>query len=191
MVHLLEEYALNNNIPIMQKEGINFLVEYIKKNNIKSILEIGSAIGYSAIMMATVDKNIQITTIEKDYDRYLLALKNISDFKLDKQIKVICGDALETKIDGLFDLIFIDGPKSQYLKFFQKYCYNLNQNGAIITDNLSFHGLVGSDTTNLSRNLKGLIKKISEYIKYLKDNKEFTTEFLSIGDGISISKKSS
>ena len=86
MVHIqleeIEKYAIENNVPIMQKDGIEFLTKYIKENNIKKILEIGSAIGYSAIKMALVDDNIKVTTIERDIERYNIAVKNINDFNL-------------------------------------------------------------------------------------------------------------
>ena len=77
----IEKYAKEFNIPIMQKDGIEFLTNYIKENNIKNILEIGSAIGYSAIKMALVNSDIKVTTIERDIDRYNIAVKNINDFK--------------------------------------------------------------------------------------------------------------
>ena len=80
----IEKYAEEHNIPIMEKTGIKFLTKYIEENNVKSILEIGSAIGYSAIKMALVNENIKITTIEKDNVRYMEALKNIKDFGLEK-----------------------------------------------------------------------------------------------------------
>ena len=85
----LEEYAKINNIPIMQKDGILYLINYIKENNIKNILEIGSAIGYSSIMMANINSDIRITTIERDKDRYDLAVSNIKKYNLDKQINII------------------------------------------------------------------------------------------------------
>ena len=78
----LEEYAKINNIPIMQKDGILYLINYIKENNIKNILEIGSAIGYSSIMMASINSDIRITTIERDIDRYDLAVFNIKKYNL-------------------------------------------------------------------------------------------------------------
>ena len=192
MVHLqleqLEEYAKENNIPIMQKDGIDFLIDYIKKNNIKEILEIGSAIGYSAIKMALSSDDVKVTTIERDEERYLLAKTNIQKFNLGKRISIILADALDVNIDKKFDLIFIDAAKSQYIKFFEKYKVNLNNNGSIITDNLSFHGLVEDDSSITNRNTKQLVKKIRKYIEFLKENSEFETEFLNIGDGISISK---
>ena len=109
----LEEYAHKNNIPIMMEDGIEFLLDYIKNNNIKNILEIGSAIGYSAIRMALVDDSIKVTTIERDEERYTEALKNIKDFNLSSRINIILNDAFNVELDDKYDLIFIDAAKSQ------------------------------------------------------------------------------
>lgn len=185
----LEEYAHKNNIPIMQKEGILFLQEYISKHHVRNILEIGTAIGYSAINMALVNKDIKVVTIERDKVRFDEAIKNIKEFKLESQINVIFGDALETEIDGKFDLIFIDAAKAQYIKFFEKYKVNLSDNGVIISDNLDFHGLTTQIDEIKSKNLRALVRKINNYKDFLKNNEEFNTHFLSIGDGIGISKK--
>ena len=185
----IEKYAKENNIPIMQKDGIEFLEEYIKNNNIKNILEIGSAIGYSAIKMALISKDIKITTIERDEKRYIKAIKNIDKFSLNNQIEIILKDALEVELNGKYDLIFIDAAKAQNIKFFEKFKKNLNDNGSIITDNLNFHGLTERVEEIQSKNLKALVKKINKYKEFLKNNKEFTTIFYKTGDGISISKK--
>lgn len=193
MVHIrikeIEEYASLNNIPIMQKDGIEFLTDYIKNNNIKNILEIGSAIGYSAIKMALVSNDINITTIERDKERYTLAVKNINEFKLQHRITIINDDALYTNIEGKYDLIFIDAAKSQYIKFFEKYEKNLNEDGVIVTDNLSFHGLVEDESKTNNRNTKQLVRKIKKYIDYLNNNDNYTTSFYKLGDGIAISKR--
>ena len=185
----LEKYAIKNNIPIMQKDGIEFLCNYIKDNNFKNILEIGTAIGYSAIKMALIDKNIKITTIERDEIRYKEAIKNISDYKVSEQINLIFGDALDIKLTSKYDLIFIDAAKSQYIKFFEKYKKNLTNNGIIVSDNLNFHGLTHSKEFIKSRNVRALVRKLNNYIEFLKNNEEFNTKFLDIGDGISISYK--
>ena len=185
----LEEYAKEYNIPIMMEDGIEFLCDYIKKNNIKRILEIGTAIGYSAIKMASIDKDIKITTIERDKDRYDLALKNISDFKLEEQINVILDDALNVDLSDKYDLIFIDAAKGQYINFFEKFKTNLNNNGVIISDNLSFHGLVEGDWSTLTRNVRGLVRKIKNYKDFLDENKEFKTDYYDIGDGIGVSRR--
>lgn len=193
MVHIqleqLEEYAKENNIPIMQKDGIDFLIDYIKKNNIKEILEIGSAIGYSAIKMALSSDDVKVTTIERDEERYLLAKTNIQKFNLGKRISIILADALDVNIDKKFDLIFIDAAKSQYIKFFEKFDNNLKKGGVVVTDNLSFHGLVEDITKTENRNTKQLVHKIQKYIEYLKNNKQYETIFYKLGDGVSISKK--
>ena len=102
----LKEYAAVNNVPIMQDDGISFLTTFIKKNGITSILEIGSAIGYSAIVMASINDNITITTIERNQERYMEALKNIKRFNLEDRIEIIFKDALDVSINGKYDLIF-------------------------------------------------------------------------------------
>ena len=193
MVHIrveeLEEFAKENNIPIMQKDGIEFLTNYIKENNIKNILEIGSAIGYSAIKMAMVDNDIKVTTIERDEERYNIAVNNINKFNLNDRINIILGDALETNIEGEYDLIFIDAAKSQYIKFFEKYELNLKHGAVIVTDNLSFHGLVEDVSKTTNRNTRQLVGKIRKYIEYLKNNNRYKTTFYKLGDGVAVSKK--
>jgi len=184
------EYAKRENIPIMQREGILYLTDYIAKNNIKNVLEIGTAIGFSAIMMALVNKDIHVTTIEKDEQRYLEAIKNIKRMGMENQITLIFKDALNVSLDDKFDLIFIDAAKSKNTELFQKYEYNLKDNGTIITDNMNFHGLVDKDENEItSKNLRGLVRKVKEYRTFLKNNTKYITEFSNIGDGLAISKK--
>lgn len=193
MVHILieslEKYAKENRIPIMQKDGIEFLVDYIKNNDIKNILEIGTAIGYSSIKMALINDDIKVTTIERDKERYDLAIKNIENFNLQERINVIFGDALDVELDNEYDLIFIDAAKAQYIKFFEKFDKNLKKGGVVISDNLSFHGLVSDDSKITNRNTKQLVKKIRKYIEFLKDNTSYNTTFYEVGDGIAISVK--
>lgn len=189
MVEKLEEYAIKNNIPIIQKDGLNFISDYIKNNNVKTILEIGSAIGYSAINFALVNKNIKVTTIERDIERYNEAVKNIKDFDLEQQIKIFNIDAFDYIDNNKYDLIFIDAAKAQYIKFFEKFKNNLSDYGVIISDNLSFHGLVENPENTNNRNTRQLVSKINKYIEYLKNHEEFNTTFYKIGDGISISKR--
>jgi predicted O-methyltransferase YrrM len=192
MVRVLEDienYAKENNVPIMMKDGIEFLTNYIKENNIKNILEIGTAIGYSAIKMALVNDDIHVTTIERDDKRYQEAIKNIQKLNLQNRITVIHQDALEVQLTDQYDLIFIDAAKAQYIKFFEKYSANLKKEGVIFSDNLDFHGLTHTTEKIESRNVRGLVRKLNAYINYLKENKEYKTTFYRIGDGISITKK--
>ena len=115
----LKDYASENSVPIMFDEGIEFIVNYIKENDVRFILEIGTAIGYSAIKFAQINPEIRIFTIEYDIERYQKAVENITKLNLDDQITVFLGDALKFDFTEKFDLIFIDGAKSQYINFFE------------------------------------------------------------------------
>ena len=190
LIKEIEKYAEEKNVPIMQKKGINFLCKIIEKKNAKNILEIGTAIGYSSIKMALVSDDINVTTIEKDEERYMLALNNIKKAKLDKRINVIFSDAIDIDLgDNKYDLIFIDAAKGQYIKFFNKFKNNLADDGVIISDNMSFHGLVETTERIKSRNLRGLVTRIKRYIEFLENNTEFKTKFYKVGDGIAVSIK--
>ena len=187
----MEKYAKEHNIPIMQKEGIAFLMKYIKANNVLNVLEIGSAIGYSAILMASSSLNVKVTTIEKNEENYMECLKNVKKCGFDKKVNVVFQDALEVNLseENKYDLIFIDAAKGQNQKFFEKFKYFLAPHGVIITDSLKFHGYVGKSDEIESKNLRQLVKKIEQYIEFLNNNEEYTTKFYDIGDGISISVK--
>lgn len=186
----LEIYARENNVPIMQKDGILYLCDYIRNNNVKSVLEVGSAIGYSSIMMASVNSDIKITTIEKDEERYTIAVDNINKYGFDKQIDIYLGDASDYEFDDKYDLIFIDAAKGKNTFFFEKFKGNLNVGGTIITDNLSFHGLVEDDSLVKTKNQRGIVNKIKSYIEFLDNNTEFNTTYVEVGDKIAISKRS-
>ena len=186
----LEEYAEQNKVPIIEKDSIVFIMNYIKEHNIKNILEIGSAIGYSAILMASSSEGVKVTTIEKNETRYMECLKNVKRAELDKNISVVYQDALDVNLVGVkFDMIFIDAAKGQYTKFFEKFKYFLDDGGVIISDNLKFHGFVGNKEKIESRNLLGLVNKLEDYIEFLKSNDEFTTDFYDVGEGLSVSVK--
>lgn len=190
LIREMKQYAEVNNVPIMMDEGIDFLTTFILKNHVKNVLEIGTAIGYSAIMMALVDPNLKITTIERDEIRYLEALKNVKAFDLENRITLIYNDAFNVKLDEKFDLIFIDAAKAQNIKFFEMFERNLEYRGVIITDNLKFHGLVDKKEEEIkSKNLRALVRKIKDYVDYLKTNEKYNTEFFEVGDGISVSTR--
>lgn len=186
----MENYANEHNVPIIEKDSIAFIMKYIKSHNIKNVLEIGSAIGYSAILMASSSQDVYVTTIEKDETRYMECLKNVKACGLDKKINVVYQDALEVNLSNVeYDLIFIDAAKGQYTKYFEKFKYFLTKDGTIITDNLKFHGHVGRSNKIESRNLRSLVKKIEGYIDFLQSNPDFNTKFYDVGDGISVSTR--
>ena len=186
----IKEYAIDNKIPIMNQEGIDFLTTFIIKYQIKNILEVGTAIGYSSIMMTLCGPNIKVTTIERDEQRYLEAIKNIKKLNLEDRITLIFNDALKTKIEGKYDLIFIDAAKAQNIKFFELFERNLKDGGFIITDNMYFHGLVNKSEKEIkSRNVRGIVRKIKDYITFLKNNDNYNTTIYDVGDGIAVSEK--
>ena len=121
----MEEYAKEHNVPIIEKESIAFLMKFIKQHDIKNVLEIGSAIGYSGILMASSSRQVKVTTIERDETNYMEALKNVKKCGFEGKVTVVFQDALELNLaEGTeYDLIFIDAAKGQYKKFFEKYKY--------------------------------------------------------------------
>ncbi len=190
MIKEFKEYASKENVPIMQDAGIEFLTTFILKHQITKVLEVGTAIGYSAIMMALSSPNLKIITIERDEERYLEALKNIKKFDLENRITLIFGDALDVNLDDKFDLIFLDGAKGKNIDFLEHFEGNLEEDGFFITDNINFHGYVKKDESEIkSRNLRGLVRKIKKYIDYLKNSNIYTTKFYEIGDGIAVTNK--
>ena len=166
----MERYAEANNIPIIELDSIKFIMKYIKLNNVKTVLEIGTAIGYSAILMANATDTVEITTIEKDEKRYREAVKNVNACGLDKRIEIVYN-------------------KGGYIKYFERFCNYLNPGGVIITDNLKFHGLVKDKASIKSKNVRGIVTKIENYIEFLNNNKDYVTKFYDIGDGLSVSFK--
>lgn len=185
---LMEEYATINNIPVINKESLSFLLLLLKTDSKKTVLEIGTAIGYSAINMALLNPVIFVDTIEKKEQMYKIACENVELFGLNNRVNVIYGDALtldESLLKKEYDLIFIDAAKAQNINFFNKYEKKLSKKGIIVTDNLFFHGVLFKD--DLSKNLKGLSRKIKSYNEFLSDNIDFHTYFIPIGDGMSVS----
>ncbi|MFV0498670.1 MAG: O-methyltransferase [Bacilli bacterium] len=191
MVNLrkIEEYAIEYDIPIICRDGFDLLKDFIINNKVISVLEIGSAIGYSAIKMALINEKINIVTIEKDYSRFSIGRLNIENFGLKKRIDILNIDAFDFKSNRKFDLIFIDGAKSQYIRWFDLFKVNLSENGIIVCDNLNFHGHVQNYDKIKSRNLRQLVSKIIKFRNFLNENDEFETKFYDIGDGMSISKR--
>lgn len=182
----IKNEALNQKVPIISDDGLLFLLNQIEKNQIKTVLEIGCAVGYSAIQMAL--SGAKVTTIERDELMFEKALINIEKMDLSNMINVIFSDALDEKLifSQKFDLIFIDAAKAQYQKFFNKYEPYLSESGIIVTDNLNFHNL---NPNKVSRSTKQLIIRLNDFKLFLENNAEFTTVFTNIGDGMSVSRR--
>lgn len=187
----MEEYSLENHIAIMDKKTITSIMSFIKKNNVKSVLEIGSGIGYSAILMASVDPSVNVTTIEANEDLYMDSLKNIKKVGFDKKINVVYHDALELNLpeETSYDLIILDAARGKYIKYFEKYEHFLIDNGSFITIRVNYQNKVGKSKNVEDENLKCLLEKIEKYVEFLKDNKNYETKFYDIDEGLAISSK--
>ena len=185
MILDLKAYAKENHVPIITDEGLELIKELSKKHQYQYVLEIGTAIGYSAIAMALF--GLKVDSIERDQNMYHQAMMNIQKANLSDRIYLIHHDALSYQPDKkTYDIIFIDGAKSQYKNFFNTYEKYLNPHGMIICDNLHFHHL---DPNKVNRNTKQLLRKIHEFILFLKEHPSFDTVFYDIGDGMSVSQR--
>lgn len=189
----IEDYAIAEHVPIMEPEGIATLLQLLRIHRPQAILELGTAIGYSAIRMAETLPDAQIVTIERIEKRIEVAKANFSKSGFSNRITLVESDALEAfelvKEHGPFDLIFVDAAKGQYRRFFELYEPLLNKDGIIITDNVLFKGLVAEDLADITpRRKRGLIKRIQNFNQWLLSHPNYDTVILPIGDGIAISK---
>nr|WP_245345307.1 O-methyltransferase [Halobacillus andaensis] len=188
----LENYARQHKVPIMEPLGIDFLMQLIRIHKPDRILEIGTAIGYSALRMLEAYPIAEIVTIERDFVRYEEAKKHFKSFGKEDRIQLIHGDALavqdEVAESGWFDLIFIDAAKGKYEEFFNLYAPLLKDNGIIVSDNVLFKGAVANSEQAPER-LQKIASKVRTFNQLLKDNKNYHTSIVPIGDGVAITVK--
>ncbi|KKB72972.1 MULTISPECIES: O-methyltransferase [Bacillus] len=190
----LEAYAEEHGVPIMEPTGIDALLRLLSLKNPKKILEIGTAIGYSAIRMALELPEAEIFTIERDEQRYHEAIQNIQSFQLENRIHVFFGDALSESaaVQSMapYDALFIDAAKGQYQKFFSLYEQMLADDGIIFTDNVLFKGLVAGDYDQIeNKRIKKLVSKIDHFNHWLMEHPDYRTTILPVGDGLAVSQK--
>lgn len=189
----IEAYAIKNNIPIMQEAGLEYMIELFKKNNYHTCLEIGSAIGYSALMMVKNIPDFQVETLEKDKLRYQEAIVYLQDYDRDGKVIIHHADALLFELEDLvlkkYDCLFIDAAKAQYQRFFLKYISCLKDNGVCVVDNLDFHDMIFDIENIKNRNTRQLVKKIKKFKEWIMNNSDYEVEYLKIGDGLVIIRK--
>ncbi|AWZ48752.1 16S rRNA (cytosine(1402)-N(4))-methyltransferase [Clostridiaceae bacterium 14S0207] len=188
----MEEYAKQNGVPIVQKETANFLKLMIELKRPKRILELGTAIGYSSILMKQASKeNVHITTIERDPNMISKAKENLKKYGFEQAIEIKEGECEEilknlcdTKVPP-YDLIFMDAGKGHY-NHFLPYCLELlNKDGVIVADNVLFRGMVPSDELLVRRKIT-IVKRMRTYLEEVNDNEKFITSVLPMGDGIAV-----
>ena len=185
MLEHLKAYAQERHIPIIGDDGLELIKTLMERHQVKNVLEIGTAIGYSAIAMASF--GCHVDTFEKDPLMIQEAIHHIELFSLKDNITLLPFDA--RTYEGplkTYDLIFIDAAKSQYQTFFDRYTSYLRTGGLVVCDNLSFHHL---DPDQVNRHTKHLLRKIALFRTYLEHHKAFKTTFYELGDGMSVSIK--
>ena len=185
----LREYANNNKIPILQKETAQLLRVLIKITKPKEILEIGTAIGYSSILMAQ-NSNCKITTIEMDPYMVDMAINNINKANLSSNIQVIEGDAILVLplLTKKYDLIFIDANKSRYKEYFDMGKEMLNNSGVIISDNVLYKGMTANDDSVQKKN-RTIVNNMRKYLEYITTINGYMTSIIPIGDGVALTYK--
>lgn len=188
----LERYAKENNVPIVQKETARFLELMVSIQKPKKILELGTAIGYSAILMSeAMNNNVSITSIERDTSMIEEANANFSKYGY-SNIDILEGDALEIleSIEDKYDLIFMDAGKGHYNHFLPNCLRLLSQEGIIIADNVLFRGMVATNDL-LKRRKITIVKRMRKYLEEVNKDTDLITSVIPMGDGIAVTKRRS
>ncbi|MCU9592928.1 O-methyltransferase [Caldibacillus thermolactis] len=187
----IEQLAKDNHVPIMDPYSMETVLQILRIFQPTKILEIGTAIGYSALRMSDAT-NAQIVTIERDEERIKTAEAYIEKANKSDQIVLLKGDAFdllnEVRTHGPFDCLFIDAAKGQYKRFFENFTPFLSNRSLIITDNVLFKGFVYEYETENKR-LQKLGKKINQFNDWLINHPDYHTVILPVGDGIAITVK--
>ncbi len=185
----IKQKAIENHIPIIMDDTLEVIAKYLKENKPKKILEIGTAVGYSAICFSQyLAENGKIDTIERDEERIIEAKKNIKEMKLEDVINIYEGDAVEIlpTLKDKYDMVFIDAAKGKYPFFLKEALRMLNKDGIIFADNILYKGYVMSDYNKHKQ--RTAVRNLREYIKEVTENENLETEILEVGDGLAITK---
>jgi predicted O-methyltransferase YrrM len=177
-------------VPIIEPEVAQLLRLFIAITKPERILEIGTAVGYSAIFMAQCAEDIKITTIERYKNASERAKINIEKAGLSSRIEIIEGDAAEVllNLSGEYDIIFLDAAKGQYPVFLPYIENLLREGGILISDNVLYKGMTASRELVIRRKIT-IVKRLRQYLKTLMEHKAFTTSIIPIGDGVAVSYK--
>ena len=186
----IKDYAKDKQVPIIMDDGLKLLLQTIEDNDSKLILELGTAIGYSAINIAKLDNDIVIDTIEKKEELYMLAKEYIYNEKLDNRINLYNCDIKMFETDKVYDFIFVDAAKGHYHDYLEQFYNNLKNDGILFFDNMEFHGFVKNPMLSKNRNTRQLVKKISKFYDNIIIDKRFLSKYYpEVGDGILILRK--
>ena len=185
----IKQKALEEHIPIIMDETLEVIEKYLSKNKPNRILEIGTAVGYSAICFTQfLSENGEIDTIEREADRVEEAKKNIILAEVEDKIHIYEGDAVEIlpTLNNKYDVVFIDAAKGKYPFFLKEALRMINKEGIIFADNILYKGYVMSDYNKHKQ--RTAVRNLREYIKEVSENPDLETEILEVGDGLAVSK---
>ena len=186
----IKQKALEDHIPIIMDDTLEVIERELTKSKPKRLLEIGTAVGYSAICFTEfLAEDGIIDTIEREHDRVMQAMENIKKAEVEDKINIIEGDAVEIlpSIDKKYDAIFIDASKGKYPFFLKEALRMLNKRGIILADNVLYKGYVMSDYNKHKQ--RTAVRNLREFLAQLQQNNELDTEILEVGDGLAIAKK--
>ncbi|MGO1059002.1 O-methyltransferase [Planococcus sp. FY231025] len=190
----IRRYAQEHHVPIMEEQGIRELVHLLEEQQPEGILEIGAAIGFSAIKMAEGLPDSRIDTIERDDSRFQKAVEFVRASGMSDRIRIFHGDALEFDLAQLapaYDAIFIDAAKGQYERFFEKYEGLLAEGGIIYCDNMYMHGMAEGPLSDIPRRKRTMIRNLKAFREHMLDHPAYETVLLPVGDGIMVCRKKS
>ena len=186
----IKQKALEEKIPIIMDDTLEVIDEILSKDKPEKILEIGTAVGYSAICFSKyLKENGRIDTIEREEDRVIQAKENIQRAEVEKKINILFGDAVEIlpTLNDKYDVIFIDAAKGKYPFFLKEALRMLNSNGIILADNVLYKGYVMSDYNKHKQ--RTAVRNLREFLKELDENEELEVKVLEVGDGLAIARK--
>lgn len=186
----IKQKALEEKIPIIMDDTLEVIDEILSKDKPEKILEIGTAVGYSAICFSKyLKENGRIDTIEREEDRIIQAKENIQRAEVEKRINILFGDAVEIlpTLKDKYDVIFIDAAKGKYPFFLKEALRMLNSNGIILADNVLYKGYVMSDYNKHKQ--RTAVRNLREFLKELDENEELEVKVLEVGDGLAIARK--
>lgn len=184
----IHDEARKEHVPIMLDDGMAFLLNYIRKHEgVRDILEVGTAVGFSAISMAKIRWDNTIDTLEINPKMYEKAIQNIKNEQLDDRIHVHLIDGAAFETNKIYDLIFIDAAKSQYRRYLEHFMKNSRIGTVFIFDNLNFHGIVDNEELSSNRSTIQMVHKIKKFREHLLSDDRFITAYFEVGDGIAVS----
>lgn len=194
IINDIRQYANENVVPIMQEKTAHFLHDKLIENQPKKVLEIGTAIGYSGILILSTLENAELNTVELSEERFNLALKNFENLGLHSRVKASCDDAINhiknlENNDEKFDFIFLDGPKGQQFKYLPILKKLLNKGGILFVDDVYYHKNFIDENGFISHKHRSMVNNLIKFIDLIDADEDFTKEYFKIDEGILIATK--